>query len=133
MKYLLDTNICIYLIKEKPSRVIEKFREVAPLEVGISAITVAELLYGAAKSQFPERNEVALREFLLPLTVVDFDFEAAKYYGYIRSILEKQGKPIGGMDLLIAAHALSLNLVVVTNNEREFRRIENLKVENWTT
>lgn len=101
MKYLLDTNICIYLIKEKPSRVIEKFREVAPLEVGISAITVAELLYGAAKSQFPERNEVALREFLLPLTVVDFDFEAAKYYGYIRSILENKENQLGAWICLL--------------------------------
>ena len=131
MKYMLDTNICIYLIKQQPREVIDKFQGIAPGEIAISSVTVAEMMYGVGKSQHKERNKSALESFLAPLEMVDFDFKAAQHYGVIRAHLEKMGTPIGAYDLMIAAHALSLGLILVTNNEREFQRIPNLIVENW--
>ena len=131
MKYMLDTNICIYLIKQQPREVIEKFKETIPGEIAISCVTVAEMMYGIGKSQHKERNKSALESFLAPLEMVDFDFKAAQHYGVIRAHLEKMGTPIGAYDLMIAAHALSLGLILVTNNEREFQRIPDLIVENW--
>lgn len=101
-------------------------------QVGISAVTLAELEYGVAKSQYPERNSVALVEFLTPFRVLDFDQAAAHEYGQIRRSLEEKGQPIGPMDLLIAAHAIANNLVLVTNNEREFERVPLPGLENWT-
>ena len=131
MRYMLDTNICIYLIKRQPNEVIDKFQGISPGEIAISSVTVAEMMYGVAKSRHQERNESALVSFLAPLEIVDFGFKAAQYYGIIRANLEKLGAPIGAYDLMIAAHALSLGLVLVTNNEREFQRIPDLIVENW--
>jgi len=133
MKYMLDTNICIYLIKQKPIRVMEKFSAHSVGDIGVSSITVGELWYGVAKSERQEANEQALEQFLLPLIVSEFDEEAAEVYGGIRAALEKEGRPIGAMDMLIAAHAVSLGVVLVTNNEREFSRVPELIVENWTS
>lgn len=131
MKYLLDTNICIDVINKKPHAVIERIRKKKPEEVAISSITLAELEYGVSRSQYPERNRIALLQFLFPFMIVDFDQMAAQEYGPIRTKLESIGKPIGPMDMLIAAQARALNLIVVTNNEKEFRRVEGLKIENW--
>ena len=129
--YMLDTNICIYIIKKKPDQVIERLRHTRVPDVGVSSITLSELEYGAAKSARPEQNKVAIVEFLAPLEILPYDDMAAQEYGKVRVYLEKQGTPIGSMDMLIAAHALSLNSILVTNNESEFRRIPALKVENW--
>jgi tRNA(fMet)-specific endonuclease VapC len=131
MKYMLDTNICIGLIRQKPQRLIERLTEHAPLEVGVSSITVAELAHGAQKSSQVEQNISALEQFLLPLEVASFDQRASITYGMIRAFLERQGNVIGSMDLLIGAHALSLDVILVTNNTGEFRRIPNLKIEDW--
>ncbi len=131
MKYLLDTNICIYLIKRNPASVRNQFERLVPGDVGISSITLAELEYGVAKSRFPERNREALVRFVLPLEIPAFDAGAALAYGRIRADLEARGAPIGSMDLLIAAHALTLDVALVTNNVREFRRVRTLRVENW--
>jgi len=132
MKYLLDTNICIYIIKQKPLIVLEKFKSCEIGDIGISVITLSELEYGVEKSLNPNKNKKALRDFLLPIEILDFDSVASEVYGKIRSYLEKEGTPIGAMDMLIAAHALSLGLPVITNNEKEFQRVPGLHVENWT-
>lgn len=131
MDFLLDTNICIYIIKQKPPLVFEKFRSLAIGSVGISSISVAELQYGVMKSAYSVKNREALQQFLTPLEILDFDSKAALYYGQIRTELEKSGTPIGSLDMLIASQALSLDLTLVTNNEKEFKRIANLKIENW--
>jgi len=131
MKYLLDTNICIYIIKRKPAIVLEKFRELPLGSVTISTITLAELEYGIRKSANPDKNLEALNQFLIPLAILAFDYDATIAYGKIRADLEKKGTPIGPLDTLIAAHALSLNITLVTNNEKEFNRVAGLKVENW--
>ena len=131
MRYLLDTNICIYLIKKKPLTVLQKFEAQTVGEIGISTITVAELQFGVHKSQYPTQNQRALEQFLIPLAIVEFDYLAAVAYGRIRAILEQQGTPIGSLDLLIAAQALSLDTTLVTNNLREFSRVPNLKLVNW--
>lgn len=133
MKYLLDTNICIYLIKRKPVRVMKGFNAHSVGEIGVSSITVSELWYGVAKSKQRKVNRQALEQFLLPLTVVAFDEDAAEVYGEIRAALERAGQPIGAMDMLIAAQAVSRGVVLVTNNEREFSRVPRLMVENWAT
>lgn len=131
MKLMLDTNICIYIIKRQPSSVLDRLVALPTEEVGISAITAAELRYGASKSDQPERNHQALDEFLYPFEVALYDEPAAKTYGTIRSALEKRGRPIGPMDLLIAAHAMSLDVRLVTNNTKEFQRVDGLEIENW--
>jgi tRNA(fMet)-specific endonuclease VapC len=131
MRYLLDTNICIYIIKRKPTQVIERFNTLQLSDVGISSITVAELEYGACKSQKPEQNRAAFQQFLIPLDILVFDLQAAQVYGTIRSDLEKQGQVIGSLDMLIAAQAKSAGITLVTNNVKEFSRIPDLKVENW--
>lgn len=128
---MLDTNICIYLIKQQPREVTEKLQGIALGEIAVSAVTVAEMMYGVEKSQHKEKNKTALQAFLAPLEIVDFNFTAAQQYGAVRAYLEKNGKPIGAYDLMIAAHALSLHLTLVTNNEQEFQRIPDLVVENW--
>lgn len=127
---MLDTNICIYLINKRPTKVLDRLERHDPGEIGLSTITVAELAYGVAKSG-SARNRVALEEFLLPFDLAEFDEQAAWTYGQIRATLERGGTPIGPLDLQIAAHALSIGCVVVTNNMREFRRVAHLKVENW--
>lgn len=131
MKYLLDTNICIYIIKKKPETVLKRVSKLKPGDVAISVITISELYYGVAKSSKPNENTIALQEFLQPLIVIDFTAEDSIIYGRIRADLEADGKMIGAMDLMIAAIALSRGLVLVTNNEKEFSRVINLKVENW--
>jgi tRNA(fMet)-specific endonuclease VapC len=131
MRFLLDTNICIYIIKRKPPQVFEKFRDLSPADVGISSITVAELEYGAYKSQRVEQNRVALSQFLIPLEIVPFDERATQAYGQIRSELEMKGIVIGSMDMLIASQAIALGLTLVTNNVKELSRIPGLICENW--
>jgi tRNA(fMet)-specific endonuclease VapC len=131
LKYLLDTNICIYIIKKQPPRVIERIQGVPIEDICISTITLAELEYGVAKSAHQERNRLALLEFLTPFRLLDFDQTAAQQYGHIRSDLETHGIVIGPLDLLIAAHAQSQGLTLVTNNTREFSRIKDLEMENW--
>jgi tRNA(fMet)-specific endonuclease VapC len=131
MRYLLDTNICIYVIRRRPPQVLARLQRCAVGDIGLSTVTLAELQYGVAKSAFPERNQEALAAFTLPLEILPFDAPAAAAYGPIRATLERQGTPIGAMDLLIAAHAVSLGVILVTNNPREFRRVPGLQVENW--
>lgn len=129
---MLDTNICIYIIKQKPPEVLKRFMEYQVGDITISAITLAELHYGVAKSNYQGKNAKALDEFILPLEVLPFDEEATKAYGEIRAALEKVGNPIGSMDLLIAAHAVSRGVTLVTNNTREFNRVSGLTVVDWT-
>lgn len=133
MKYLLDTNICIYIIKTSPPSVIEKFHSLKVGDIGVSSITLAELEYGVSKSAYKAKNQEALNQFIIPLEVLSFDCLAAKSYGEIRSALEQRGKTIGSMDMMIAAHALSQDIILVTNDEKEFSRIHGLKVENWVS
>lgn len=132
MKYMLDTNICIYAIKHKTETVIKNFLSHEPEEMCISAITYAELMYGVEKSMAIEKNGIALSLFLSPLTILEFQASAAEEYGKVRAELETKGMPIGPMDLLIAGHARSEGLILVTNNTREFCRVEGLVVEDWT-
>jgi tRNA(fMet)-specific endonuclease VapC len=131
MRFLLDTNICIYIIKQKPPKVFEKFQTLNPSDVGVSSITVAELEYGAYKSQGREQNRAALNQFLIPLEILPFDERATQTYGQIRAELERRGIVIGSMDMLIASQAMSLRLTLVTNNVREFSQIPDLTLENW--
>lgn len=132
MKYMLDTNLCIYAIKNKPESVIRKVLAQNPEDLCISVITYAELMHGVEKSQAVEKNRIAMSLFLSAITVLDFNSRAAEVYGEIRAELEKKGTPIGPMDLLIAGHAKSQNLVLVTNNTREFARVTGLQIEDWT-
>ena len=132
IRYMLDTNICIYVIRNKPNRLIQHLQGLRIDDVGISSITLSELEYGVAKSQKPQQNKLALTEFLVPIEILPYDDMAAVQYGEIRALLERQETPIGSLDMLIAAHALSLNAILVTNNESEFRRVSGLIVENWT-
>jgi len=131
MKYLLDTNICIYIIKEKPVEVIGRFKAIKPGNIAISSITLAELQFGVMKSSNPSKNQEALHKFIIPLEIIDFDYAATIEYGRLRAHLESKGTPIGSMDTLIAAHALSKKLILVTNNVKEFSRVPELKIENW--
>ena len=132
MKYMLDTNICIYLIKQKPEKVLRQFKSRVVGDIGISSITLAELRFGVEKSQQVEKNRQALDEFILPLEIADFDEKAAESYGKVRTLLEKEGKPIGSMDMLIGAHASSLSVTLVTNNISEFKQIKHLKIADWS-
>ncbi len=132
MKFMLDTNICIYLIKRKSQRIIERLKKHTADEIGISSITLVELQYGVAKSQRKKQNRIALEGFVLPLEIASFDEKAAETYGKIRANLEKAGIPIGSLDTLIGAHAFNLDVTLVTNNNKEFKRIKNLKVVDWT-
>jgi tRNA(fMet)-specific endonuclease VapC len=130
---LLDTNICIYAINSRSANVVRRLAERATHHevVGVSAITVAELEYGIAKSQQVDQNRAALERFLIPLDVLPFDVGAARHYGDIRRVLESRGVPIGPNDLLIAAHARSLAATLVTNNPADFERVPGLAVDNW--
>ena len=132
MLYMLDTNICIYLIKRRSDELLKRMRVFRTGEIGVSVVTVAELQYGVSKSQNKERNQAALETFLLPLDIADFSFTVTVAYGDIRAQLERQGQPIGPLDTMIAAHALSLDVPLVTNNAREFERVKGLRVEDWT-
>jgi len=131
MKYMLDTNICIYIIKEKPKNVLKKFQSYEIGDISISMITFAELQYGVEKSQYKEKNQTALAGFLAPIEIFSFEQNAAMKYGEIRAKLEKQGNIIGAYDLMIGAHAISEDLTLVTNNINEFERVPELATENW--
>jgi len=130
-KYMLDTNTCIYIIKRKPVDAFDRFRQVRISQVGISSITLSELEYGVMKSSKPEQNQLALAQFVAPLEILPYNDEAAQHYGTVRFHLEKHGTLIGSLDLLISAHALSTGSILVTNNVKEFKRVPNLKIENW--
>jgi len=131
LKKMLDTKICIYIIKNKPQNVLEELKKCNVGDIILSSITVSELIYGAYKSQFIEKNLKAIEHFLIPFDVAEYDYKAALAYGKIRATLEKKGQPIGSLDMLIAAHALSLDMTLVTNNIKEFERVDGLKIENW--
>ncbi len=131
MRYMLDTNICIYAIKHKPEKVFQKLQEVEPEDVCVSSVTYAELVHGVEKSVAVEKNRLALSILLANIEILDFDVDAADCYGKIRANLEKKGTPIGPLDMMIAGHAQSLGYTVVTNNVKEFSRVMDLKIENW--
>ena len=131
MHYLLDTNICIYLIKKRPLEVLERFREHSPEDVAISTITLFELQYGIEKSQYQKRSQDALSKFFQPLNLIDIDRSSAVESAKIRAQLEKKGLPIGPYDLLIAGLARSRDMILVTNNTKEFERVVGLHLENW--
>ncbi len=133
INYLLDTDICIYLIKNRPPEVLEQFRQHSPQEVVISIITLFELEYGVQKSDYQKRSAEALAKFMQPLSVIYMDHPATKEAAAIRAQLEKQGLPIGPYDLLIAGLARSQDLTLVTNNSQAFERIDGLQLENWVS
>ena len=130
MRYMLDTDICIYTINERPSAVVGAFRRFQSAGLGISSVTAAELHFGVARTG-SQRNLVALRRFLATLEIAPFDATAAEVCGSMRAWLASQGTPIGPYDTLIAAHAHALGAILVTNNTREFERVPGLMVENW--
>lgn len=131
IRYMLDTNICIHIIKKKPLHVMQRLLSLDVSQVAISSITLSELEFGVSKSAFPLKNKMALTKFLAVIDVLPYDSLASQSYGPIRAMLEKRGRPIGPLDTLIAAHAHSLQCVLVTNNTREFERVENLSIQNW--
>ena len=128
---LWTTEINPPRILERISNEIERFLHTEISQIGISSITLSELMYGVSKSSKPEQNQMALTQFLAPLEILPYTDNAAQYYGELRIHLEKQGTPIGSLDMLIAAHALSAACTLITNNEKEFNRIPNLKIQNW--
>lgn len=132
MMYMLDTNICIYVMQQRPQAVLERFHRELNGGLCISSITLAELEFGMQNSSNPAKNMQALLRFLAPISVLPFGASAASEYGVIRAHLQQQGTPIGPLDMLIAAHCLAENLTLVTNNVCEFERVPDLEVENWT-
>jgi len=131
MKYLLDTNICIYILNNKYRTIMDRIENTGIEEIALSTMTIAELALGVEKSQKKEKNKIALMEFLLPFSILDFSQNDACTYAKIRADLEKRGNIIGNMDLLIGSQALSRGLCLVTNNEKEFKRIKKIEIENW--
>ena len=131
MKVLLDTDTCIHLIRRRSPEVVHRIKRYTPGDIGISSITLAELSFGVAKSNQPEKNAAALNEFIMPLDVAHFDDRAAWVYGRVRAALEKSGVAIGALDTLIGAQALSLGVALVTHNTREFSRIATLRLVDW--
>ncbi|MCY0895042.1 MAG: type II toxin-antitoxin system VapC family toxin [Alicyclobacillaceae bacterium] len=132
MLYMLDTNICIYLIKRRSNELFKRMRVFRTGEIVVSVVTVAELQYGVSKSEHKERNQAALEAFLLPLEIANFSLDETVVYGNVRAELERRGQTIGPLNTMIAAHALSLDVPLVTNNTREFERVKGLRVEDWT-
>lgn len=131
MRYMLDTDTCIYIIKNKPNEVIERFKKYDIEEICISSITYSELMYGVRKSQQSVKNYISLILFVNNIEIMDYDSKAGECYGDIKTELEIKGTPIGSLDTLIAAHAKSLGYTIITNNTKEYKRINGLKVENW--
>ena len=129
--YMLDTNICIHIIKKKPQTVLDQLKKNKEKGLYISTITLAELEFGNENSLYMEKNKIALLEFLSIITIVNFDEKSAKEFGIIKKSLLNRNSIIGPYDMLIGAHAKSLNMTLVTNNTKEFERIEDLKIENW--
>ena len=132
MRYMLDTNICIFLIRKKSNRALKKLLQHEPEEICISAVTYAELVHGVEKSKAIERNRVLLTQLLSNIEIMNLDDKAAEEYGNIRTNLEEKGFPIGPLDTMIAGHARSLGYILVTNITKEFNRVENLVVEDWS-
>lgn len=132
MHYLLDTNICVALIRQRPPTVIQHITNHQLTDICISTITIAELQYGVNKSRNVLQNQHALGQFLIPFTFLEFDDSAAHVYGPLRTLLESQGTPIGSLDMLLAAQAIAQSVIVVTNNTKEFSRIPQLTLEDWT-
>lgn len=132
MKLMLDTDTCIYIINRRPSRVFERLRAYEIGDIGLSSVSLSELRYGAERSSNREANHQALDDFISPLEIASYDEVAAAEYGGIRSHLERRGEPIGSMDLMIAAHARSLGVTLITNNMREFGRVADLRLDTWT-
>jgi tRNA(fMet)-specific endonuclease VapC len=132
MRYLLDTNTCIAVIRKKSQTVLQRIRQYPVTDIAISTITIAELQYGVQKSGKVPQNQQALNQFLLPFLFLDFDYAATQEYGTIRAYLEAQGTPIGSLDMLLAAQALGHALIFVTNNVKEFQRVPHLQIEDWT-
>lgn len=132
MRFMLDTNICVYLIRGRSTKLLQTLANQAISDISVSAITVAELQFGVSKSRQQAQNQQALNQFILPLTVLDFDYDATILYGQIRAHLEAQGTPIGSLDTLIAAHALSKNLTLITNNTKEFSLFPGLAIDDWS-
>lgn len=132
MRYLFDTNTCIVLIRKKSPLVLQRLTQQAITDVLLSTLTVAELQFGVQKSADVIKNQQALDQFLLPFTLLDYDYEATQEYGKIRAYLEAQGTPIGSIDMLLASQALARNLIMVTNNTKEFSRVPGLQLEDWT-
>lgn len=130
MRYMLDTNMCIFILKHKPIQVVRRFLQHEPGDICISSITYAELIHGIEKSQAKERNRIALMVLLSEIQIMPFDDLAAQVYGVLKTELQKKRTPIGPMDTLIAAHAKALDLILVTNNTREFARVEGLMLED---
>ncbi|MBF0292749.1 MAG: type II toxin-antitoxin system VapC family toxin [Nitrospinae bacterium] len=131
MRFMLDTDTCISLIRKSPASVLKKLTSLTPGDAGISVITLAELEYGVAKSSKQNINSEALSEFCAPLEIAEFGDKAARFYGKVRATLERDGTPIGSMDMMIGSHALSLGVTLVTHNTREFSRIDGLKLTDW--
>jgi tRNA(fMet)-specific endonuclease VapC len=129
--YLLDTNICIYIVNKRPTGVINRLEKYQSSEIKISSITVAEMEYGASKSRHREKNRAALMNFLSPFEIINFDSVDAEIYGIIRAELERNGNIIGPYDMQLAAQALRADYIFVTNNIREFEKVKRLKTENW--
>ena len=132
MRYMLDTNILIFVIRKKSKKVLDRLSKHNPDDICISTITFAELMHGVEKSLKTEKNKAVLMQLLSCIEIIDFDCKAAQEYGAIRAKLELQGNPIGPLDTMIAGHARSLGYTLVTNNTKEFNRIENLKIEDWS-
>lgn len=131
MTYMLDTNICIYAMKNKPEKVLQRLKAEINSGICISSITLAELEHGVKRSSDPVKNEQALLRFLVPLSILPFGSAAASEYGEIKAYLQSKGTPIGPMDMLIAGHARAEDVILVTNNVREFERVPELEIENW--
>ena len=131
MSFMLDTSICVDLIRQRSEPILRKLKRRRPEDLCVSAVTLNELEYGVAKSSDPDKNRLALAEFMTPITVVPYDERVAGDYGRVRAELERAGTPIGSLDMMIAAHALALGLTLVTSNEKEFQRLPGLKIENW--
>jgi tRNA(fMet)-specific endonuclease VapC len=129
--YLLDSNICIYIINGRPKKVVQKIKEYNPPEIKLSSISIAELEYGVSKSENREKNRQALIHFASAFDIISFNDDDAEIYGLIRADLEKKGQVIGPYDMQIAAQAISRNMILVTNNVKEFSRVKNIKLENW--
>lgn len=132
MKYMLDTDTCIYVINKRSQKVFDRFKRHRVGDIGLSSISLSELQYGAQKSSNVEKNLESLNAFVTPLEILEYGEAEAQTCGEIRNELERRGQPIGSMDLLIAAHALTLGLTLITNNRREFSKVPNLQIASWT-
>ncbi|MDA1053597.1 MAG: type II toxin-antitoxin system VapC family toxin [Planctomycetota bacterium] len=132
MKFILDTNTCVFVIRQKSQILMQRFAQYAFNDLGVSSVTLAELRFGAARVPIPPKIKNALNAFLAPLAIADFDARAAELYGDLRTHLERRGTPIGPLDTMIAAHALSLGIPIITNNIGEFSRVPALAVQDWT-